>query len=66
MQSARLTKKRKNSDSEDGKQDKIAVRKKKSFKRFRHDLKQVVIRGKCASGLQYILETDNNPSLYTY
>ena len=38
----------------------------KSFKRFRHDLEQVVIRGKCTSGLQYILETDNYASLCAY
>ena len=40
----------------------VAVRK-KNFKRFKHDLEQVVIKGKCTNGLQYILETDHNARL---
>ena len=60
------TNKRKNPDAEDSKHGKVAVRKKKSFKRFRHDLEQVVIRGKCTSGLQYILETDHKNLYASY
>ena len=64
--SSKQTIRRKNLDAEDSKQGKGAVRKRKSFKRFKHDLEQVVIKGRCPDGLQYILETTNNASLYAY
>ena len=48
--------KRKYSECEDSKPSKLG--KKKNFKRFKSDLAQVVIEGKCADEFQYIMETD--------
>ena len=34
------------------------MRKKKNFKRFKHDLQQAVLQGKNTDDVQYVLETD--------
>ena len=52
----RQASKRKNSEGEDSKPGKSGKR--KDFKRFKGDLAQVVIEGKCTDELQYIMETD--------
>ena len=44
---------------EDGKQGVRAVGERKSFKRFMHDLQQVVLKGNCTAEHQYILEAEN-------
>ena len=58
----RQANKRKNSESEDSKPGKSGKR--KNFKRFKSDLAQVVIKGKCTDELQYTMETDDVTHLY--
>ena len=58
--------KRKSSDCEDSKPGKISIRKRKKFKRFRQDLHQVVIEGKCTDDLQYVIEIGDNSRIYAY
>ena len=38
--------------------------KKKTFKRFRQDLHQVVVEGKRTDDLKYVMETDDNSHLF--
>ena len=49
--------KRKSSAGEDNKPGNVSLRKKKNFKRFKHDLQQVVLQGKNMGDVQYVLET---------
>ena len=42
----------------------LASVRKKNFKRFKHDLAQVVIEGKLTDDLQYVMGTDDNSDLY--
>ena len=51
-----------NSAGEDSKPGKSG--KKKNLKRFKSDLAQVVIEGKCTDELQYIMETDDVTHFY--
>ena len=55
--------KRKNSDAEDSKLGK-SVRKKKNFKRFKHDIARVVVEGRNTDDLQYVMEIDDNSHLF--
>ena len=55
--------KRKNPDAEDSKPGK-SVRKKKSFKRFKHDIAQVAVEGRNTDDLQYVMEIDDNSHLF--
>ena len=56
--------KRKNSDTEDSEPGKfkVEIKKKRTFKNFKRDLEQVVIKGRSTDGLQYVMEVDNSPS----
>ena len=65
---AALTKqvKRKNSDIEDIESGKfkVEIKKKRTFKNFKCDLEQVVIKGRSTDGHQYVMEVDNSPSVF--
>ena len=50
--------KRKSSAGEDSKPSNVSIRKKKNFKRFKHDIQQVVLQGRNMDDVQYVLETD--------
>ena len=50
--------KRTSSAGEDSKLGNDSIRKKKNFKRFKHDLQQVVLQGRNTDDVQYVLETD--------
>ena len=58
--------KRKNSDIEDSDPGKfkVEIKKKRTFKKFKRDLKQVVIKGRSTNGLQFVMEVDNSPSVF--
>ena len=58
--------KRKDSDTEnsDPGKFKVEIKKKRTFEKFKHDLKQVVIKGRSTDGLQYVIEVDNSPSVF--
>ena len=62
--SSRNATKRKISGGKDSKPGKVSIRKKKNFKRFRHDLHQVVVEGRKTDDLQYLMETDDNSHLF--
>ena len=55
--------KRKNSDAEHSKPGK-SVKKKKNFKRFKHDIARVVVEGRNTDDLQYVVEVDDNSHLF--
>ena len=57
--------KRKNSDIEDSEPGKfkVEIKKKRTFKKFKRDLEQVVIKGRSTDGLQYVMEVNNSPSV---
>ena len=56
--------KRKSSAGENSKPGNVSIRKKKNFKRFKHDLQQVVLQGKNTDDVQYVLETDGYSHLF--
>ena len=42
----------------------LKLKKKRTFKRFKRDLEQVVIKGRSTDGLQYVMGVDNSPSVF--
>ena len=58
--------KRKKSDIEDSEPGKfkVEIKEKRTFKKFKHDLEQVVIKGRSTDGLQYVMEVNNSPSVF--
>ena len=55
---------KRNSDAGGSKQGVSAVVGKRNFKRFKHDLQQVVNKGKCTAEFQYIFEADNAAAIF--
>ena len=56
--------KRKSSAGEDSKPDNVSIRKKKNFKRFKHDLQQVLLQRKNTDDVQNLFETDGYSHLF--
>ena len=58
--------KRKNCDIEDSElgKFKVEIKIKRTFKKFKRDLEQIVIKGRSADSLQYVMEVDNSPSVF--
>ena len=58
--------KKKHTDTEYSKPGNDSIEKRNTFKRFKQDLEQVVLKGKITGGLQYVLEIDNSASICAY
>ena len=50
-------------DSKPGKEE-ASIKRRKTFKRFKHDLEQVVLKGRCTEKLQYGTKTDDTLSIF--